>query len=130
MDQVGIRPNHFAITAIAWALSSLADLEQCKLLHAYAIKAGFELNIFVGSVLIVMYAKCTSIEDARKLFDGMPDSDTVVWSAMIAGYVKNGQSEDAVKLFRQMQREGMRPNRYTFAGVLNSCGNLLSLEWG
>eukprot|EP00253_Pinus_taeda_P008201 PITA_08201 len=130
MNQVGIRPNHFTITAIARALSSLADLEQCKLLHAYAIKAGFELNIFVGSVLIDTYAKCTSIEDARKLFDGMPDSDTVVWSAMIAGYVKNGQSEDAVKLFRQMQREGMRPNRYTFAGVLNSCGNLLSLEWG
>ena len=42
------------------------------------------MDLFVGSSLTDMFAKCGYIEDARQVFDKMCTRDVVSWSAMIA----------------------------------------------
>ncbi len=37
---------------------------------------GYEFNVFVGSILINIYVKCGSIEDAWGLFKKMPSKTT------------------------------------------------------
>ena len=49
---------------------------------------------------------------------------------MIVGYVHNGRNEDALELFREMQRHDMKPNSMTLASVIAACDDLVALEQG
>ncbi|XP_057822869.2 pentatricopeptide repeat-containing protein At4g02750 [Cryptomeria japonica] len=51
---------------------------------------------------ITQYAKSKRIEDAREVFDKMPERDVVSWTAMIAGYAQDGHLDDACQLFNEM----------------------------
>ncbi|KAK6929702.1 Pentatricopeptide repeat [Dillenia turbinata] len=42
------------------------------------------------------------LEEAQKLFDEMPQRNTVTWNAMIRGYFQNGHFDKAVTMFNQM----------------------------
>jgi len=60
------------------------------------------VNMFVANSLITMYSKCGSIANARRVFDEMPERDTVAWTGMIARYAQNDYSDEALELFGQM----------------------------
>jgi pentatricopeptide repeat protein len=45
-------------------------------------------------------------------------------------YVKDGQPEKAMKLFQQMQQEGINPHEFSFVLVINAFGGLRALEDG
>lgn len=49
---------------------------------------------------------------------------------MIAGYSQNDRGEEAIRLFGEMQREGMKPNQRSFTSVISMCGQLCALERG
>lgn len=48
-----------------------------------------------------MYCKCGDLRDARQMFDFMPQRNVVSWTAMIAGYVQNGNAHVALLLFKE-----------------------------
>ena len=54
----------------------------------------------------------------------------VSWTTVIAGYAQCGHGEEALKLFRQMQVEGMEPDHFIFATVLGVAAGLTTLEHG
>lgn len=64
------------------------------------------------------------------LFAKMRKRDTVSWAVMIAGVTRNGWDEEALKLFREMQLAGVKPNSKTFQCILLACANLGALEQG
>jgi len=47
-----------------------------------------------------MYAKCGSMEDAWRVFCKMPSQDVVTWTAIILGYVRCGQGQKALELYK------------------------------
>lgn len=49
-----------------------------------------------------IYGKYGSVELARKLFDEMPDRTVADWNAMISGYWRRGNEEEASRLFHMM----------------------------
>eukprot|EP00249_Psilotum_nudum_P022149 c28392_g4_i1 orf=1-312(-) len=77
-----------------------------------------------------MYGKCGSLEDARIVFDKMPQRNMVSWNSMIASCVQNGYGNGALELFGQMVLRGMKPNRITFISILDACARLATLEEG
>eukprot|EP01018_Ginkgo_biloba_P027099 Gb_06370 [translate_table: standard] len=130
MQQVDIKPNRLTMAGVLSACASSEVLEEGKQAHAYVIKNRFELDLYVGTAIVDMYAKLKRIEDASKVFNRMPEQDLVLWTAMVAGYAQNGQGEKALKMFCQMQRAGMKPNQFAFASVLRACTGLTALEQG
>ena len=66
-----MNPDHFTCVSVVSAYSSIADLKQNMQFHAYTISAGFELHVSMGNALVMMYAICGSIEDAKCVFDKM-----------------------------------------------------------
>lgn len=71
-----------------------------------------------------MYAKCSSIEDANKVFKGMAYKDVVTWSSTNAAYGFHGQGEEALKLFYQMANHcDTKPNNVTFISILSACSH-------
>ncbi|XP_059073199.1 pentatricopeptide repeat-containing protein At1g08070, chloroplastic-like [Cryptomeria japonica] len=79
--------------------------------------------------LVDMYAKCGSIDKARKLFDRIPHRNAFLWTAMIAGYAHNGFAEKALETFKQMQLDGIKPDTTTFASILPACAKMGALVW-
>eukprot|EP01018_Ginkgo_biloba_P021054 Gb_39558 [translate_table: standard] len=122
--------DHFTFASILGACANLAALQQGKQVHAHTMRTGYSCNVFVGNAFLTMYAKCGSVEDARRVFDKMPEQNVVSWTAMISGYEQSGHGEEALKLYCQMQRVGMKPNQFTFATVLCACASIAALEEG
>lgn len=52
------------------------------------------------------------------------------WNTILSRCVKTGQYKKTLDTFRQMQKEGIKPDRFTFVPLLNSCANLGALEEG
>lgn len=76
------------------------------------------------TALVDMYAKSGLMELSRKVFDEMPDRDSVAWNALIAGYALNGYEREAIVAFRAMQVDGdVRPNASTFVSVIGLKGS-------
>ena len=73
-------------------------------------ESGFESDVSVGNTLIDMYGKWGSLEDARKIFDCLPQEDVITWSAMIEVWFNNGYDNDALQLFEQMQYTSTEPD--------------------
>ncbi len=112
------------------ACANVAVIEEGRCVHQQIIQSGSESDVFAGSSLVDMYAKCGSIEDAGKVLKEMPSRDVVSWTAMICGHVQCREGQKALELFQQMQQEGMRPNSVTFVGALIACASILALEEG
>jgi pentatricopeptide repeat protein len=130
MQQEGVRPDAVTFVGVLNACTSVVALEEGKLAHEQIIGSGWDSDLFVGSSLVDMYAKCGSLEDALRVFNKMPSQDVVSWTTMILGHVKCGQGQKALELFHQMQQEGVQPDAITFVGVLHACTSVVALEEG
>eukprot|EP01018_Ginkgo_biloba_P030295 Gb_23124 [translate_table: standard] len=130
MQQEGIHPNNFTFPFLLKACAGLSAIEDGMEIHYGIIRSGFESDVFVGSALIDMYAKCGRVEDAQNVFDKMPVRDVVSWNAVIAGYAQNGHANKALTLFNQMQLADVKPSSVTMASVLPACAHLTALQQG
>lgn len=120
---VDMKLDPIIITSVLAAIASLAALQQGKEIHGYTIRRGILANVFVGSALIDMYAKCGNVDIAQKVFYQLPEKNVVSWTAMIVGYGMHGLSGDAFTFFSQMQQAGIKPNHITFIGLLSACSH-------
>jgi pentatricopeptide repeat protein len=77
-----------------------------------------------------MYAKCSSIEYAHKVFKRETKHDLILWSAMLTGYAQANFGEEVLDLFYKMQRAGMKSDQFIFSSILQECTNLETLGYG
>ncbi|XP_009401519.2 pentatricopeptide repeat-containing protein At2g33680 [Musa acuminata AAA Group] len=130
MHMAGFRPSEFTFVGFLNACSDVVALVEGKQAHAFLLKVGFELQAYVKSALVDMYAKCSCIDDARKGFGELHDADVVLWTSMIGGYVQNGEHEEALALYGSMRKESILPSNLTVATVLRACASLAALKQG
>jgi pentatricopeptide repeat protein len=121
MQLAGVKPNLKTFTSVLPACANLAALEQGKEIHKEIIRNRFKSDVFVGSALVDMYAKCGSLEHAQDEFYKICHPNVVSWNAMIAGYAMHGHGKEALQLFEQMQYSGTNPDSVTFISVLSAC---------
>jgi pentatricopeptide repeat protein len=130
MQLVGLKPNKFTFASVVTACASLEALEQGKWVHALIVKSSLESEVTVANALVTMYVKCNNIDDARTLFDRRVERNVISWTSMITGYAQNGKGEEALKIYGEMQRAGIKPNQFTFTSVLSACATLAALKKG
>ncbi|KAL9352847.1 hypothetical protein Peur_055527 [Populus x canadensis] len=116
----GIELTDYMVSSVISAYAGISGLEFGRSVHALAVKACVEGDIFVGSALVDMYGKCGSIEDCEQVFHEMPERNLVSWNAMISGYAHQGDVDMAMTLFEEMQSEAV-PNYVTLICVLSAC---------
>ncbi|CAN4077574.1 unnamed protein product [Withania somnifera] len=121
MRDSGVKMDHFTFSIIIRVCTRLASLAHAKQAHAGLVRHGFGLDIVANTALVDFYIKWGRIEDARNVFEGMPQKNVISWNALIGGYGNHGRGIEAVKLFERMVREGMMPNHVTFLAVLSAC---------
>ncbi|TXG55535.1 hypothetical protein EZV62_020791 [Acer yangbiense] len=123
MVQSGQRLDHFTPSAVLSACASVATLECGMEVHAYALRACLESNVFVGCALVDMYSKCGRIDYALRFFDMMPIRNVSSWNSMISGYACHGHGDKGLELFSRMKLDGLPPNHVTFVWVLSACSH-------
>ncbi|CAK9873653.1 unnamed protein product [Sphagnum jensenii] len=119
MQKEGVQADSVTFVGVLNACASIAALEEGRCIHEQIIESGWDSDVFVGSSLVDMYAKCGSLEDAWRVFTKMPSRNVVTWNAIILGHVKCGQGQKALGIFQQMQQEDVQPDSVTFMGVVN-----------
>lgn len=128
----GVKPTEFMISSVISACAGISSLELGRSVHALAVKACVEWNVFVASAIVDMYGKCGVIEDSRNAFNEMPKKNLVCWNAMIGGYARQGQADVAVALFEEMtsRKYEVVPNYVTLVCVLSACSRAGAVQMG
>ncbi|XAR52055.1 hypothetical protein NMG60_11006905 [Bertholletia excelsa] len=106
MRKLSLKPDRSTFPCAIKSCSALSDIYSGKQAHQQAFVFGLGSDLFVSSALIDMYAKCGQIQDAKKLFDEIPQRNVVSWTSMIAGYVQNDNAAGAIALFKDLVIEG------------------------
>ncbi|KAK7280527.1 hypothetical protein RJT34_25591 [Clitoria ternatea] len=130
MQREGTPFNEFTISSVLCECAFKCAIVECMQLHALSIKAAIDSNCFVGTALLHVYAKCSSIEDASEVFESMPEKNAVTWSSMIAGYVQNGFHEEALLLFRNAWFMGFEGDPFMISSAVCACAGLATLIEG
>ncbi|XP_043700253.1 putative pentatricopeptide repeat-containing protein At2g01510 [Telopea speciosissima] len=130
MHKANISSDQATFVSILRASAKLASLGLGKQLHSYIFQSGFITNVFAGSALLDMYAKCGSIKDASQIFDEMPIRNLVSWNAMISAYAQNGDGEATLRSFNEMILSGIEPDSVSFLSVLSACNHRGLVEEG
>lgn len=124
MQRENISPNEVTIVCVLSACSQLGALELGRWVHSYYIgRRIVRQNAHVGPTLIDMYSKCGSLEEAKAIFNAMPNKDVVAYNSMIAGLALHGKTHEAVELFTKLVEQGLTPSPVSFVGVLNACSH-------
>lgn len=116
-----ISPDKYTFPYVIKACGGLNNVQLCKMIHNTIQLMGYDMNLFVGSSLIKLYAENGYIHDARCLFDKMPQRDSILWNVMLNGYVKNGDSNNAIGTFQEMRKCDSKPNSVTYICILSIC---------
>ncbi|KAK7855816.1 pentatricopeptide repeat-containing protein [Quercus suber] len=127
-----VEPNPVMIINVLSLCTDLANLPQGQCLHAYVIRRHSYLgfNLSLANAFITMYARCGSMQNAKKIFDTLPRRNIISWNTMITGYRVHGRGYDAILAFLQMLEEGYQPNGVTFLSVMSACSHSGLLEKG
>ena len=133
MMQRGVQPNDVTYIVVLTACANMKALQLGRQVHRHivAISNGqHQLSAKLANVLLNFYGKCGALDDARAIFDAMPQRTVVDWTAMIAAYTQNDRNEEALQMFELMKQHGVQPNDITYNVVLTVCANMKSLQFG
>ncbi|RWR87567.1 pentatricopeptide repeat-containing-like protein [Cinnamomum micranthum f. kanehirae] len=118
-----VEPDKVTFASVIAACASLGALDQGKWVHHYLKQHRLEVDMVIGTALVDMYGKCGCVETAVKVFDEMHKKDVLAWTAMISTYAIHGFGEEALRLLKDMEMQGVKPNHVTFVGLLCACAH-------
>lgn len=103
MRSAGVFPNEVTMASvISSCFHNKGGIWDCRMLHALVIRLLLHGFVIVSTNLLHMYCSCSSVWDARHLFDEMPERNIVSWNVMLNGYSKAGLVDQARELFERI----------------------------
>lgn len=118
-----VKPNSTTLLIVLSACSHMAALHKGKWIHEYTKESGLDFDVSLYTALVDMYAKCGKLTTSRELFNSMPKRDVVTYNVMISAYGIHGDAKEALEIFREMERIGVKPNGVTFLALLSACSH-------
>ncbi|KAF4378574.1 hypothetical protein G4B88_023114 [Cannabis sativa] len=106
------------------------DLNSGRVLHSHLIINGLARRTHLASKLIALYVVCGKLDNARKVFDKIPKTNIRRYIVLIGAYGRYGFHQQALNLYREMQKMGIKPNIFVIPSVLKACGHLSDSRTG
>ncbi|XP_021898468.1 pentatricopeptide repeat-containing protein At1g06143 [Carica papaya] len=125
----GISPDEVTMSTVISACAHLGALDLGKKIHLYVMQNGFELDVYIGSALVDMYAKCGSLDKSLLVFFKLSRRNLFCWNSIIEGLAAHGYARKALAMFSRMQKE-IEPNGVTFVSILTACTHAGLVEEG
>ncbi|RRT49042.1 hypothetical protein B296_00020067 [Ensete ventricosum] len=130
MLQVGTPSGKHTFPFLLKACACLPSPSIARQVHVHVLKRGFHVDPYVVNGLVRCYGVHGHLGDARRLFDGLPEKNLIVWTTMISSYAQNFCSNEALLLFDRMIGTGVEPCNATLASVLSACARSGGLDLG
>ncbi|BBH04661.1 Tetratricopeptide repeat-like superfamily protein [Prunus dulcis] len=102
MEAENVKPNDVTMVSVLSACAKKVDLEFGRWVCSHIQRNEIKENLTLNNAMLDMYVKCGSVEDAKRLFDRMPEKDIVSWTTMLDGYAQLGNYEEAWRVFAAM----------------------------
>lgn len=122
--------DNFTFPITFKACSLLSAFREGVSIHAHLFKLGFDSDVYSLNALLYLYCKCGRLEDARRVFDRIPERTVASWSAMIAGYDHNGEANKAIAVFVQMRMADVLVDDTALVSVVSACTGCGCLKFG
>ncbi|XP_061347927.1 pentatricopeptide repeat-containing protein At5g19020, mitochondrial [Gastrolobium bilobum] len=114
---------------------------QTTIIHFYAacgmmdlsflqFEVGLKDHLESWNALVAGFMKNGMMDQARHIFDEMPERDVFSWSTMISGYAQTEQPKMALEIFHKMVAGGIKPNEVTMVSVFSAIATLGTLKEG
>ncbi len=129
-SQWGVQASSHSYLSLLRRCIDKKDLVTGKQVQTHMIQTGFKPSLYVANTLLLMYVKCGTLVEARKVFDQLCKRDMFTWTTMLAGYSSNGEFLETFNLYEQMLSQGVTLDRIIYTRVVNACTSLRSLEKG
>lgn len=123
-------PNKAAFVHTLKACANLGILDLGKDIHQHIRSTGLGSDALLNNMLIIMYSRCGSIQEARKVFNRMSRKDITSWNAMLGAYTRHSLYKHALKMFDRLKRDVIKPDKVTITIMLDVCTNLPDLGRG
>ncbi|XP_020571685.1 pentatricopeptide repeat-containing protein At3g57430, chloroplastic-like [Phalaenopsis equestris] len=124
---------------------AFSDIEEPELASWAAIIKGYALeghgekamcffqklllpDVITSNHLMSIYEKFVLLDDARLVFDRMPNRNVVSWIILINAHSKIGSAKEAIECFRLMVSSGFQPNEITYVSVTSACAKLRAVK--
>lgn len=120
-------PQYFRVMQ---ACGDAIALSEARLIHSQISESSLVVDTDFQNKILKMYAKCGSMEDAKKLFSSMDHHNLTSWNTMISGFVHNTLGEEAIDFFDRFKQTGGKPDLGMFRHVFLACGILGSVNEG
>ncbi|XP_050204704.1 pentatricopeptide repeat-containing protein At1g06143 [Mercurialis annua] len=130
MTKAGFCPDEVTMATVFSTCAHLGALGLGMEIHLYAMQNGFDLDVYIGSSLIDMYAKCGSLDRSLLVFFKLREKNLFCWNSVIEGLAAHGYAKEALTMFDKMEMEKNKPNGVTFISVLNACAHAGLVEQG
>ncbi|XP_031254445.1 pentatricopeptide repeat-containing protein At4g21300-like [Pistacia vera] len=117
MQKEGAELDMVTLISIIPCFSESENLKQGMAIHGYAVKTGYASDVSLANALITMYCNCGNLSDGRLLFEVMYERNLVSWNSLITGCRYHNLQNEVLVLFREMRREGQRPNHMQLSGL-------------
>ncbi|KNA16132.1 hypothetical protein SOVF_091990 [Spinacia oleracea] len=130
MMKNGICPDKRALATVISCCAHLGALDLGKKIHFYIVREGISLDVYVGSALVDMYAKCGKLERSLVVFLNLREKNLYCWNSIIEGLATHGHGKSAIAMFDKMVGENVKPNGVTFISVLSGCTHSGLVEEG
>ncbi|XP_022139059.1 pentatricopeptide repeat-containing protein At4g32450, mitochondrial-like [Momordica charantia] len=112
------------------ACAEARSLEEAKVVCDYISRSHSPLKVSTYNKILEMYSKCGSMGDAYTIFNNMPNRNLTSWDTMITWLAKNGLGEDAIDLFYEFKKAGLKPDGKMFIGLFSACSVLGDIDEG
>ncbi|XP_027061161.1 pentatricopeptide repeat-containing protein At1g03540-like [Coffea arabica] len=120
----------YSFGTVLRACAGLAAVRPGKEVHCQYLRRGGWRDVIVESALVDLYAKCGCVDFAFRIFSQMPVRNLITWNSMISGFAQNGRGGEAIKMFNEMIKLGVKPDRISFVSVLFACSHSGLLDQG
>ncbi|XP_024522041.1 pentatricopeptide repeat-containing protein At4g39530 [Selaginella moellendorffii] len=107
-------------------LGTCDSVAKAKEVYKKLRESGLKDTLRFENSLISRLGRLGAVAYARKLLGKMPERNVVSWSAMIAAYVQNGYSDEALVALQEMDLEGVKPNNITFTSLVDAIDDEVS----
>ncbi|XP_020082719.1 pentatricopeptide repeat-containing protein At2g13600-like [Ananas comosus] len=107
MLKTGLRADKALLVCALTACAGLMDSKKGFKIHALILKHGVGSDVIVGSVLVMLYARCGGFSEAIRIINHMPLVDDFSWSVLIAEYAKHGFIDSAIKLSDCLEKKSV-----------------------
>ncbi|KAI5071883.1 hypothetical protein GOP47_0014134 [Adiantum capillus-veneris] len=107
------------------------NVNHAKRIHAYMQKSGLEAHPLLGNHLILLLVDVGNMCDAQYLFDHLTYPNEDSWNALIIGYVKCGDPQQALCLYQRMcQSTSIHLDEHIIVSLIGACAKLKDLKCG